>query len=378
MAGFKFNFTLPDSDWSEDCNPEARSLTETCHSLKSTPVSQPSLHHGCHKLNEVLLQPFHEQLLNVISSIKYPVKLTQSSPLSPPPLPPPTLPPSLPQSRMCENVTLHYITADQLQSLLDKERRKDSVEQVLNLKSDTDVEMIAQLSSELGPLLSVANSVHSDLIPGVYEGGMKIWECAHDLIEYLATESAISLCGRRVLELGCGVGLPGIFALLCGAECAHFQDFNCGVLNCMTIPSVLASMKSGQPKFNSGQASMKTGKEQSKWIMDSRTKFYFGEWVEFAMGLTQSGELPYDIILTSETIYSIPSQPRLLHALKMLTNQNGGLVIVAAKTHYFGVGGSVQMFQDLVAEDGFFEATVGRSVVASVPRKILLLRPKTK
>ena len=228
MAGFKFNFTLPDSDWSEDCNPEARSLTETCYSLKSAPISQPSLHRGCHKLNEVLLQPFHEQLLSVISPIKYPVKLTQSSPLSPPSLPPPTLPPSLPQSHMCENVTLHYITSDQLQSLLDKERRKDSVEQVLNLKSDTDVEfeMIAQLSSELGPLLSVANSVHSDLIPGIYEGGMKIWECAHDLIEYLATESAISLCGRRVLELGCGVGLPEIFALLCGAECAHFQDFN--------------------------------------------------------------------------------------------------------------------------------------------------------
>ena len=285
---------------------------------------------------------------------------------------------------MCEGVTLHYITADQLQSLLDKEIRKDSVEQVLNLKSDTEVEfeMIAQLSSELGPLLSVANSVHSDLIPGIYEGGMKIWECAHDLIEYLATESAISLCGRCVLELGCGVGLPGIFALLCGAECAHFQDFNHGVLSCMTIPSVLASLKSGQSKFNSGQAtisgrtSVKTGKEQSKWIMDRRTKFYFGEWVDFAMGLTQSGKLPYDIILTSETIYSIPSQPRLLHALKMLTNQNGGLVVVAAKTHYFGVGGSVQMFQDLVAEDGFFEATVSTSVVASVPRKILLLRSK--
>ena len=143
----------------------------------------------------------------------------------------------------------------------------------MNLKSDTEVEfeMIAQLSSELGSLLSVANSVHSDLIPGIYEGGMKIWECAHDLIEYLATESAISLCGRSVLELGCGVGLPGIFALLCGAECAHFQDFNHGVLSCMTIPSALASLKSGQPKFNSGQAtisgqtSMKTGKEQSKW-----------------------------------------------------------------------------------------------------------------
>ena len=75
---------------------------------------------------------------------------------------------------------------------------------------------------------------------------MKIWECTHDLIDCLSTDSTVSLYGSRVLELGCGMGLPGILALMSGAECVHFQDYNREVLNCMTIPSVLASVKLGR------------------------------------------------------------------------------------------------------------------------------------
>ena len=53
--------------------------------------------------------------------------------------------------------------------------------------------------------------VKSDLISGVYEGGLKVWECSFDLIEHLhtrcnSTDSAqyLELRGKRILELGCG------------------------------------------------------------------------------------------------------------------------------------------------------------------------------
>jgi hypothetical protein len=52
----------------------------------------------------------------------------------------------------------------------------------------------------------------SDLVPGVYEGGFKIWEGCLDLVKFLH-EEAIPLRDRRVIELGCGHGLPGIFAI---------------------------------------------------------------------------------------------------------------------------------------------------------------------
>jgi hypothetical protein len=56
----------------------------------------------------------------------------------------------------------------------------------------------------------------SDIIPGKYEGGKKVWECSIDLAEYILS-SELSL--RRTnslpldaLELGCGHGLPAIAA----------------------------------------------------------------------------------------------------------------------------------------------------------------------
>ena len=46
----------------------------------------------------------------------------------------------------------------------------------------------------------------SDLVPGVYEGGLKTWECSLDLVECLDKiyegEIAERLKGKRVLEVG--------------------------------------------------------------------------------------------------------------------------------------------------------------------------------
>ena len=68
----------------------------------------------------------------------------------------------------------------------------------------------------------------------VAAGGFKLWECAVDLAQYLCREYSLDklvtsktdpnfeLVGKRVLELGCGQGLPGIVPLLAGAE-VHFQ-----------------------------------------------------------------------------------------------------------------------------------------------------------
>lgn len=50
---------------------------------------------------------------------------------------------------------------------------------------------------------------------GCYAGGFKLWECSVDLIEAVRKEMQdghLSFRGKDVLELGCGHGLPGIFA----------------------------------------------------------------------------------------------------------------------------------------------------------------------
>ena len=55
-------------------------------------------------------------------------------------------------------------------------------------------------------------------------GGLKVWECSIDLVEYLSNYKDC-LTGLRVLELGCGAGLPGIWAYKHGADHVTFQDY---------------------------------------------------------------------------------------------------------------------------------------------------------
>lgn len=70
-----------------------------------------------------------------------------------------------------------------------------------------------------------AEKDHSDLTPGIYEGGAKIWECTYDLLNYLVQNfDAKDWSKCTVLDLGCGSGLLGIFGYLNGAS-VDFHDY---------------------------------------------------------------------------------------------------------------------------------------------------------
>jgi len=199
-------------------------------------------------------------------------------------------------------------------------------------------------------LLEVA-SKNSDLVPGVYEGGLKIWEGSYDLVEYLST-SGIDLHGACVLELGCGAGLPGIFAALHGAGHVTFQDYNPGVLHLITIPNIISNIPTTQSLM-----------------------FFAGDWSELVtvMNLTNDN-LKYDLIVTSETLYCIDSQPKLLDLMKKHIKPVTGRVLIAGKCHYFGVGGSMEMFKKLVTNDGYFKHSSCKLVTdCSVPREVIML-----
>lgn len=77
----------------------------------------------------------------------------------------------------------------------------------------------------------------SDLVSGVYEGGLKVWDCAFDLVDWVSANKDL-ITGKRVLELGCGQGLPGVMALKAGAAKVIFQDFNVEVLDKATKPVI--------------------------------------------------------------------------------------------------------------------------------------------
>jgi len=164
----------------------------------------------------------------------------------------------------------------------------------------------------------------SDLVPHVYEGGFKLWECAIDLCEYMLAKDLGRpglLDGKRVMELGCGHGLPGILAAQAGAS-VDFCDFNHEVLSGLTIPNTIRNCDS--------QALAKC-------------RFFAGDWNT----LPEVVGTRYDLILTSDTLYSVEALENLSQLLPKLLAPEG-MALVAAKTYYFGVGGGTDMFKDAI------------------------------
>jgi SAM-dependent methyltransferase len=160
------------------------------------------------------------------------------------------------------------------------------------------------------------NIHNSDLIPGTYEGGYKLWECTLDLLEYLRNNT-IFFEEKSVLDLGCGTGLLGIFTLISGARNVDFQDFNKEVLLNTTMYNVL---------FNSNESL-------------EVCKYYSGDWESFSV----FNEDTYDLILTSETIYNVNSYTKLINLFEKKLKLSGSILLIA-KNYYFGVGGSITEF----------------------------------
>ncbi|XP_021745597.1 histidine protein methyltransferase 1 homolog [Chenopodium quinoa] len=198
---------------------------------------------------------------------------------------------------------------------------------------------------------------NSDLVPGKYEGGLKLWEGSLDLVKTLHSEiqkGDLSFEGKRVLELGCGHGLPGIFASLKGAGSIHFQDFNLEVLKCLTLPNVNANLPSGTS------------------IADNcEIRYFAGDWREVdrilphahpdSINATSSDDNPntgYDMILMAETVYSISTLQSLYNLIKKCVSHPHGVIYFSAKKHYFGVGGGSRQFVSIVEKDGMMLASL--------------------
>lgn len=202
----------------------------------------------------------------------------------------------------------------------------------LHFLNETVFEKTAPEREDDERILSRTAEQRSDLIPGVYEGGLKVWECTYDLLEIIEKDGE-TFGGKAVLDLGCGAGLLGILALKRGARHIHFQDYNSTVIEQLTVPTVLlncqedddieseddtegrgkgkAQEKDGCEKTLKEKQGVKDGSPPPKKIALgqsqhlSKCRFFSGDWSTFLDLILKTGPQPkYDIIFTSETIYN--------------------------------------------------------------------------
>ncbi|KFP76324.1 Histidine protein methyltransferase 1, partial [Apaloderma vittatum] len=252
---------------------------------------------------------------------------------------------------------------------LDKILANKAVEAVSGLRY-VKLSVVEMEGDDEEGIVSQSVSSHSDLIPGVYEGGLKIWECTFDLIDYIS-EAEIELTDKAVLDLGCGAGLLGITALKGKAGKVHFQDYNSTVIDKITLPNVAA---------NCGNDDRKTSKPPSKRLkkaeplpdMLTKCRFFSGEWSEvLQLLLSSSKPFPkYDIILSSETTYN-PDYYSALHDTLAQLLEKHGRVYLASKAHYFGVGGGIYLFEKFAEERNVFRTSIVKVIDKGLQRCIM-------
>ncbi|KAJ8433731.1 hypothetical protein Cgig2_019799 [Carnegiea gigantea] len=183
---------------------------------------------------------------------------------------------------------------------------------------------------------------NSDLVPGKYEGGLKLWEGSLDLVKALDSDiqkGNLSFEGKRVLE---------------GAAAVHFQDFNAEVLQHLTIANVNANLPNENSLLDKG-----------------KVRYFAGDWsgvqhiLPYAHSHSEdtslSAEDPvggYNVILMAETVYSISTLHSLYELIKKCIRRPHGVVYMAAKKYYFGVGGGSRRFLSIVEKDGVMTASL--------------------
>ncbi|ODQ63729.1 hypothetical protein NADFUDRAFT_53384 [Nadsonia fulvescens var. elongata DSM 6958] len=248
-------------------------------------------------------------------------------------------------------------------------------------------------------LLGTSNE---DVRKTFYEGGLKSWECTFDLIDLLENDQANYL-GQNlnsILEMGCGTGLPGMYIMLrllssptqlpFTAENPFkltLADYNDSVLRLVTAPNllvawastlspeVLMQLQRTEVNNNDGMANISNQQNNDSinfkfearegelevtaalvqaFIETLQTKFISLDFISGAWSpeFVQAAEAPsYDLILASETIYQPETIPVFSQTMLSLMQQKSK-ALVAAKQIYFGVGGGIPEFIEILSNRG--------------------------
>ena len=190
---------------------------------------------------------------------------------------------------------------------------------------------------------------NTDLISGKYEGGIKIWECDQDLLEFLPSIYNDSWKNKNILDMGCGHGLPGIYLLLKGVNEICFQDFNKEVLDNITKNYI------NQLKNNFGLD------------FEKNVNYVEGDWGAFQYNKK------FDIIISGDTLYNNANYEKIYNLIKNNLNKDGEAYF-ASKRFYFGVGGGSSEFRQFICDRNEFEISQVKQIKDGISNIRVILK----
>ncbi|KAF2868746.1 hypothetical protein BDV95DRAFT_499899 [Massariosphaeria phaeospora] len=257
--------------------------------------------------------------------------------------------------------------------------RRDLFDVRLQLMAEDD-------NSNPAPLTGLDPHDSLDLLPNIYEGGYKTWECSIDLVKYLLDRGPRKdlddlVRVNHVVEMGCGTALPSLLLwqyALRNKLPLYFSltDYNADVLRLVTVPNLVlawaatvdataAPFSDENPNPLADEAAEDGDLYLSPEILAAFKSaltaqgivvtLISGSWapVPHLLSLIPSAPELNTFIIGSETIYSPASLTAFTEAMvELMKRVKSGKAIVAAKRVYFGVGGSVDGFREECAKRG--------------------------
>lgn len=248
----------------------------------------------------------------------------------------------------------------------------------------------------------IAGLSTDDITPDVYEGGFKTWECSTDLASHvrmlLHTLNGSHEGEYHFIEVGAGTALPTLVILqhflkhqnpAWSAIQLSVADYNQSVLETTTIPNLLltwyfASSITSPPREGDLEITEELLCRFQRELSERAIHIsgISGVWSDAFSTLL----VPFDglwprtgvqtFFLASETIYSPSSTSRfaqlLVRALRNAESTGGrAAALVAAKRVYFGVGGGVDEFLDVLTHLGGLSTVVWESTGPGISRVIM-------
>ncbi|KAK3694713.1 hypothetical protein B0T22DRAFT_79346 [Podospora appendiculata] len=256
---------------------------------------------------------------------------------------------------------------------------------------DVRLQLMAEEDSDVAPGSEPGLGEH-DVKTGIYEGGFKSWESSVDLVKVLAAENMPLVLNRDpcvLVELGCGTALPSL-ALFQWALTERksggklplvltLADYNPSVLYLVTLPNFLLAwalhQREESPILEESFASEEE-LELTPEVIDAfkdflsshqiTLSFLSGAWspefvelVSHSSALASAAGNVSTLILGAETIYSpfalqsfADTLLSILERERRERSNGSAAAIIAAKRMYFGVGGSLDDFNDKMRELG--------------------------
>ncbi|KAJ8418154.1 hypothetical protein AAFF_G00138630 [Aldrovandia affinis] len=201
--------------------------------------------------------------------------------------------------------------------------------------------------------------------------------------EFLDSEKILSQTVAQRTDLISGVYEGGLKR---GAGKVHFQDYNSTVIERLTLPNVLLNCEdedddddddAGEQAKEEDKNGSPLPKRRATGTPNNtkldRCRFFSGDWTTFLTQMvSNSPPLKYDLIMTSETIYNAAYYPALHTVFQTLLAQEG-LIYLATKAHYFGVGGGLYLFQNFVEQKGVFKIEFLKNVEQGLKRHVVAL-----